>query len=117
MTCTAGSVLPNTWSCMVLPTSCLENPPPCPQALDYLHCRQRVVHGDLKPENALMGASGRIALSDFGCRQVWLKARLVCGCVGADTEVFGWAPAAVLHCCPTLAAGEAAAMSQLLVGL
>ena len=39
------------------------------QALDYLHCRQRVVHGDLKPENALMGASGRIALSDFGCRQ------------------------------------------------
>lgn len=39
------------------------------QALDYLHCRQRVVHGDLKPENALMSASGRIALSDFGCRQ------------------------------------------------
>ncbi len=45
------------------------------QALDYLHFRQRVVHGDLKPENALMGASGRIALSDFGCRQgsVWVS--------------------------------------------
>lgn len=38
------------------------------QALAYLH-RQRVVHGDLKPENALMGAGGRVALSDFGCRQ------------------------------------------------
>ncbi|PRW33969.1 calcium calmodulin dependent kinase kinase 1 [Chlorella sorokiniana] len=40
------------------------------RALDYLHCRQRVVHGDLKPENALMGANGRIALSDFGCSKV-----------------------------------------------
>ena len=38
------------------------------QALDYLHCARKVVHGDLKPENALMGAAGRVALSDFGCR-------------------------------------------------
>jgi [calcium/calmodulin-dependent protein kinase] kinase len=29
-----------------------------------------VVHGDLKPENALMGAAGRVALSDFGCSKV-----------------------------------------------
>ena len=40
------------------------------QALAYLHCRQRVVHGDLKPENALMGACGRVALSDFGCSKL-----------------------------------------------
>ncbi|KAI3434951.1 hypothetical protein D9Q98_003005 [Chlorella vulgaris] len=40
------------------------------KALDYLHCARRVVHGDLKPENALMGAAGRVALSDFGCSKV-----------------------------------------------
>ncbi|KAL4435655.1 hypothetical protein ABPG77_002618 [Micractinium sp. CCAP 211/92] len=38
-------------------------------ALAYLHS-QRVVHGDLKPENALMGACGRVALSDFGCSKL-----------------------------------------------
>ncbi|EFN56955.1 hypothetical protein CHLNCDRAFT_143521 [Chlorella variabilis] len=40
------------------------------KALDYLHCARKVVHGDLKPENALMGAAGRVALSDFGCSKV-----------------------------------------------
>lgn len=39
------------------------------QALDYLHA-SRVVHGDLKPENALMSGLGRVALSDFGCAKV-----------------------------------------------
>jgi serine/threonine protein kinase len=33
--------------------------------LAHLHAC-RVAHGDLKPENALMGADGRVALSDFG---------------------------------------------------
>ena len=39
------------------------------QALDYLHCH-KVVHGDLKPENVLLSASGDIKLSDFGCSKV-----------------------------------------------
>ncbi len=38
-------------------------------ALGHLH-KNRVIHGDLKPENALMSANGRIALSDFGCSKI-----------------------------------------------
>lgn len=37
--------------------------------LAYLHS-QRVIHGDLKPENALMAATGRVLLSDFGCSKI-----------------------------------------------
>jgi len=44
-------------------------PPFFAQALDYLHCH-KVVHGDLKPENVLMSASGDVKLSDFGCSKV-----------------------------------------------
>lgn len=40
-----------------------------PQALDYLHYN-KVVHGDLKPENVLMSARGNVTLSDFGCSKV-----------------------------------------------
>ena len=39
------------------------------QALDYLHFN-KVVHGDLKPENVLMSARGSVTLSDFGCSKV-----------------------------------------------
>ena len=39
------------------------------QALDYLHYN-KVVHGDLKPENVLMSARGAVTLSDFGCSKV-----------------------------------------------
>jgi len=38
-------------------------------ALGHLH-RNRIIHGDLKPENALMNANGRISLSDFGCSKI-----------------------------------------------
>lgn len=40
------------------------------QALDYLH-GNKVVHGDLKPENVLMAATGEVKLSDFGCSKVF----------------------------------------------
>lgn len=39
------------------------------QALDYLHYN-KVVHGDLKPENVLMSSRGNVTLSDFGCSKV-----------------------------------------------
>ncbi|CAK0783136.1 hypothetical protein CVIRNUC_006332 [Coccomyxa viridis] len=39
------------------------------KALDYLHFN-KVVHGDLKPENVLMSARGQVTLSDFGCSKV-----------------------------------------------
>jgi len=48
---------------------------PLLQALDYLHYN-KVVHGDLKPENVLMSARGAVTLSDFGCS----KARPPCPC-------------------------------------
>lgn len=42
------------------------------QALDYLHFN-KVVHGDLKPENVLMSARGAVTLSDFGCSKLILS--------------------------------------------
>eukprot|EP00884_Botryococcus_braunii_P004062 jgi/Botrbrau1/13657/Bobra.0292s0007.1 len=42
------------------------------KALDYLHFN-KVVHGDLKPENVLMSARGAVTLSDFGCSKLILS--------------------------------------------
>lgn len=35
-------------------------------ALDYLHNRQNVVHGDINPSNILLSPNGQIRLCDFG---------------------------------------------------
>lgn len=36
------------------------------QGLEYLHYH-KVVHGDIKPENLLLSATGELKISDFGC--------------------------------------------------
>jgi serine/threonine protein kinase len=33
---------------------------------DSMFCLQNVIHGDIKPENLLIGGDGRIKICDFG---------------------------------------------------
>lgn len=39
------------------------------QGLDYLHSH-KIAHGDLKPDNLLLGANGHIKIADFGSSQL-----------------------------------------------
>lgn len=42
------------------------------QGLDYLHYN-KVVHGDLKPDNLLMSAAGRVKITDFGSSHMFQR--------------------------------------------
>ena len=42
------------------------------QGLDYLHFN-KVVHGDLKPDNLLMSAKGKIKITDFGSSHMFQR--------------------------------------------
>lgn len=39
------------------------------QGLDYLHAH-KIAHGDLKPDNLLLGANGHVKIADFGSSQL-----------------------------------------------
>jgi serine/threonine protein kinase len=49
-------------------------------AVDYLH-RNLIMHGDLKPDNLLLSADGRLKISDFGSAIVLVRA-----CMAHRTE-------------------------------
>ena len=42
---------------------------PGPQGLKHMH-DQGIVHGDIKPDNVLLGGVAGCALSDFGCGEL-----------------------------------------------
>lgn len=65
----------------------------------YLHNTAGVVHGDLKPDNLLLGADGRVRIADFG------SARAVPP--GGDDLVTRTAGAFPLFCCPVWRVGGA----------
>jgi serine/threonine protein kinase len=46
--------------------------------VDYLH-RNLIMHGDLKPDNLLLSADGRLKISDFGSATVLVSVSLRIG--------------------------------------
>ena len=80
------------------------------EALDYLHSRQGVLHGDLKPSNVLLSAGGRASIADLGVSQaLGSGARSHLGCTsvyGGEQRGCAWerAPHGACTAAPRLAA-------------
>ena len=62
LTSSLGSSLAESWPSSDLASVVL-------QGLDYLHSH-KIAHGDLKPDNLLLGANGHIKIADFGSSQL-----------------------------------------------
>ncbi|KAG2450773.1 hypothetical protein HYH02_004610 [Chlamydomonas schloesseri] len=54
------------------------------KGLEYLHFN-RIVHGDLKPDNLLMSSSGKVKISDFGSARFCEKSDMIFATAGTPT--------------------------------
>ncbi|EFJ49188.1 hypothetical protein VOLCADRAFT_43050, partial [Volvox carteri f. nagariensis] len=54
------------------------------KGLEYLHFN-RIVHGDLKPDNLLMSSSGKVKISDFGSARFCEKSDMIFATAGTPS--------------------------------